>query len=108
MNKDVTIFINNLNHPLASEINLLREIILSCDSSLSESIKWSGPDYVFAGEDRIPMELKKKHTQNKQQRKKVNKNDRAIITFKTLNEIQANTPALKKIIIAWIKANQLK
>lgn len=122
MNKDVTIFINTLNHPLTKEINLLREIILSCDKGLSENIKWNGPNYVFAGEDRVTMKInppkniqlilhrgakkleqpKDKLIQDDSGLLLWKENDRAIITFKTASEIQANTTALKKIIKAWI------
>lgn len=122
MNKDVTIFINSQNHPLTKEINLLREIILSCDKGLSENIKWNGPNYVFAGEDRVTMKInppkniqlilhrgakkleqpKDKLIQDDSGLLLWKENDRAIITFKTASEIQANTTALKKIIKAWI------
>jgi len=124
MNPEVTTFLLAQNHPLINEIELLREIILSCDKGLSENIKWNGPNYVFAGEDRVTMKinppkniqliLHRGAKKLKQPKDKLIKddsglllwkeNDRAIITFKTANEIQANTAALKKIIKAWINA----
>ncbi len=122
MNTEVTSFLLAQNHPLTKEINLLREIILSCDKGLSENIKWNGPNYVFAEEDRVTMKINppkniqlilhrgvKKQIQPKEKLIQDvsglllwKENDRAIITFKTASEIKANIPSLKKIIKAWI------
>ncbi len=123
MNPEVTSFLLAQNHPLINEIELLREIILSCDKSISENIKWNGPNYVYSGEDRVTMKInppkniqlilhrgakkleqpKDKLIQDDSGLLLWKENDRAVITFKTTNEIQANAPALKKIIKAWIK-----
>lgn len=123
MNKEVTTFIQSLNHPLKKEIELLREIILSCDKNLSENIKWNGPNYVFNGEDRITMKINppkniqlifhrgaKKLAQPKDKLIKDDsglmvwkENDRAVVTFLTKEEILANKGAITKIVKAWIE-----
>lgn len=122
MNKDVTAFVNAQNHPLANEINLLREIILSCDKNFSENIKWNGPNYVYNGEDRITMKINppkniqlifhrgaKKLAQPKEKLIKDDsglmvwkENDRAVVTFLTTEEIKVNKGALTKIVADWI------
>ena len=56
-NDEVTEFLNNLNHPLRAEIEILRENILSANSNLSENIKWNAPNYFYNGEDRITMKI---------------------------------------------------
>ncbi|MET3732722.1 hypothetical protein ABID46_002313 [Moheibacter stercoris] len=39
LNIEVTEFLNELNHPLRKEIELLREIIINATSGLSKNIK---------------------------------------------------------------------
>ncbi|MEZ4902822.1 MAG: DUF1801 domain-containing protein [Spirosomataceae bacterium] len=56
-NKEVTKFLNDLNHPLRTEIEMLRHLILEANNSLAENIKWNGPNYCIATEDRITMRI---------------------------------------------------
>lgn len=123
MNFEVTSFLLAQKHPLIDEIEMLREIILSCDKGISENIKWNGPNYVFADEDRVTMKInppkniqlilhrgakkleqpKDKLIQDDSGLLLWKENDRAIITFKTKSEIQENSKAIKSIIKSWIK-----
>lgn len=127
-NVQVTQFISGMNHPLALEINRLREIILSANQDISENIKWNGPNYMHYGEDRITLRIQppkqiqlifhrgaKKLEQPSRKLIEDHKgilnwreNDRAIATFKTLEEIDANTENLATIIKAWLSATQMK
>ena len=122
-NTEVTSFLLAQNHPLLKEIELLREIILSCDKNIIENIKWNGPNYLYNEQDRITMKINppkniqiifhrgaKKQEQPKD--KLINddsglmewkENDRAVVTFKNSADIQANTAALKKIVKLWLK-----
>ena len=127
-NFQVTQFISEMNHPLALEINRLREIILSANQDISENIKWNGPNYMHYGEDRITMRIQppkqiqlifhrgaKKLEQPSQKLIEDHtgllnwrENDRAIATFKTLVEIDANAENLATIIKAWLAATEMK
>ncbi len=124
MNPEVTAFLISQNHPLITEIEYLRELVLSCDKGISENIKWNGPNYMYKDEDRITMKINppKKiqlilHRGAKKQAQPTSKlisntsklldwkeNDRAVITFQNLPEIQANSSTLKVILVEWIKA----
>ena len=124
MNPEVTTFLTELKHPLIAEIEYLRELILSCDKNISENIKWNGPNYMFKDEDRITMKInppkkiqlilhrgakkqaqpKAKLISNTSKLLDWKENDRAVITFQNLPEIQANSEDLKKIIKDWVKA----
>jgi hypothetical protein len=42
-------FLQKMNHPLTSEIRLLRQIILSTDASIGEEIKWNAPSFFYTG-----------------------------------------------------------
>lgn len=55
--KDVTAFLDALNHPYRNEIEQLRHVILSANKSLTENIKWNGPNYCVGDADRITMRI---------------------------------------------------
>jgi hypothetical protein len=126
-NIEVTHFLKDLNHPFYEEIELLRNIILTVDQNLSENVKWNGPNYCYHDEDRITMRVQppKKQVQlifhrgAKKQANPDNKlithnsklllwkeNDRAIITFKSMLDIENGKTELAEIITEWIRATK--
>ena len=126
-NIDVTNFLKDLNHPFYEEIELLRKFILTVDQNLRENVKWNGPNYCYNDEDRITMRIQppKKQVQlifhrgAKKQANPENKliphksklllwkeNDRAIITFMNLLEIENGKEELTEIISEWINATK--
>lgn len=127
LNIEVTNFLNELNHPFIKEIEQLRNYILSADKNLTENIKWNAPNYCFNNEDRITMRVQpptkqiqlifhvgvKKKEQptdklisNKSKMLVWKENDRAIITFKSLQEIENGKTELAAIITEWITATK--
>lgn len=120
--KDVTDFLERLNHPLRKEIELLRGIILAANKNLSENIKWNGPNYSHHNEDRITMKIHPPttiqlifHRGAKKQIQPKNRliqdqfglltwkeNDRAIATFKDEKAIKAAEDDLKNLVCMWI------
>lgn len=124
-NPEVTQFIEQSNHPLLKEIELLRSIILKTSSDLKENIKWNGPNYIYKGEDRITMKINPPkqiqlifHCGAKKLEQPKNRlisstaeflvwkeNDRAMGTFKTSNDILNQEIELKEVIVQWLKAN---
>ena len=127
LNIEVTDFLNELNHPFIEEIEQLRNCILSVDKNLTENIKWNGPNYCYDNEDRITMRIQpptkqaqlifhrgaKKQTQPKDKlisnRSKMlvwKENDRAIITFKSMQDIENGKAELTEIVTAWIIATK--
>lgn len=113
------------NHPFKIEIEHLRNCILSANSTLTENIKWNGPNYCFDDEDRITMriqpptkqvqlifhrgakkreQLKDKLIANKSKMLVWKENDRAIVTFKNLQEIENGKAVLTTIVNEWINA----
>ena len=126
-NIEVTNFLKDLNHPFYDEIELLRKFILNVDQNLTENIKWNGPNYCYHDEDRITMRVQppKKQVQlifhrgAKKQTNPENKlishksklllwkeNDRAIITFKSMLDIENGKAELAEIITKWISATK--
>ncbi len=123
-NIEVTQFLNSLNHPFRNEIEQLRLIILGANNKLTENIKWNGPNYSISGEDRITMRIQPpkqvqiifhrgaKVKEQPQNRLLINdfgiliwkENDRAIATFKSMEEINNSKLVLAKVVEAWIIA----
>lgn len=123
LNSEVTNFLNEQKHPFRKEIEELRNYILSSNAALTENIKWNGPNYCFHNEDRITMRIQpptkqvqlifhrgaKKQTQpkdklisNKSKMLVWKENDRAIITFKSLQDIENGKVELIEIVTEWI------
>jgi hypothetical protein len=127
LNNEVTRFLDELNHPFRKEIELLRNFILKANNKLTENIKWNGPNYCFYNEDRITMRIQppakqvqlifhrgaKKQTQpknkiisNKSKMLVWKENDRAIITFKNMLDIENGKTELTNIVTEWINATK--
>ena len=125
LNSEVTAFLDELRHPLRIEIEQLRNCIIKANENLTENIKWNGPNYCFDNEDRITMRVQpptkqiqlifhrgaKKQTQpedklisNKSKILIWKENDRALVTFKSLQEIESGKTELTSIINEWINA----
>ena len=125
LNSEVTAFLDELNHPLRIEIEQLRNCIIKANENLTENIKWNGPNYCFDNEDRITMRVQpptkqiqlifhrgaKKQTQPKDKlisnKSKIliwKENDRALVTFKSLQDIEKGKTELTSIINEWINA----
>ena len=124
LNADVSTFLDQQNHPFRKEIEELRNCILIANAALTENIKWNGPNYCIGNEDRITLRIQpptkqvqlifhrgaKKQTQpedrlisNKSKMLIWKENDRAIITFKSLQDIENGKKELTEIVNEWIK-----
>lgn len=126
LNIGVTQFLDDVNHPLRTEIEVLRNIILSTNDALVENIKWNGPNYCFNQGDRITMKIHPPkniqlifHRGAKKLEQPIEKliqensliltwkeNDRAIATFKNMADIKAAEADLIDIIKKWIDATK--
>jgi len=124
VNPDVTRFLDELRHPLRSEIEALRLIILEASALLQENIKWNGPNYSVGAEDRITMRIQPpkqiqlvfhRGAKVKEQPKERlvldpsgllmwRENDRAIASFKNAAAVEAGREALPIIVRDWIAA----
>ena len=104
----------------------MRSCILAANTNLTENIKWNGPNYCFENEDRITMKIHPPkqvqlifHTGAKvkvqPKAKLINNdfgmldwkgNDRAIATFKNMQDIEIGKAALIQIVSEWIIATK--
>ena len=127
-NTEVTKFLDEQNHPFRKEIEQVRNYILSANPDLTENIKWNGPNYCVGNADRITMRIQPPSKQvqlifhrgvskqaqpedkliaNKSKRLVWKENDRAIITFKSLEDIENGKSELIEIVTEWINATPL-
>jgi hypothetical protein len=120
--EDVEIFLAALDHPLKPEILALRQIILAADPSITEGIKWNVPSF-RTSEYFATMHLRAKdsvqvilHLGAKTRDTSITgiaiadprsllewlAKDRASVTFRDLNDIDARQVAFTDIIRQWI------
>jgi len=118
-------YLNNLEHPLKKEIEVVREIILGVNEQITEHIKWNAPSICFNSEDRITFNLQGKgffrlifHCGAK----KIDRQepgplfddatgllewasgDRAIVKFIGMKDVEANREKLAEVVAKWIQA----
>lgn len=124
LSKEVNSLLDSMEHPLRNEIEYLRRLILNTGLGLSEGVKWNGPNYSVNGEDRITLRINPykqiqvifhRGAKVKQQPKERlikdehkiltwKENDRAIATFKRIDEIEQLSVVSEELVIRWIEA----
>lgn len=123
MDPAVTALLDASGHPLRTEIDALRAIILGADASIAEGVKWNaasfrtrewfatlnGPKQVkeamiilHAGAKVKGLVLKERVADPHGLITWLGK-DRGMITFKTSADIETNSNALQEILRAWIQ-----
>jgi hypothetical protein len=107
--EEVEAFMATLEHPLKNEIDAVRLIIKNANPNLCERIKWAAPSYYIGKTDLV--------TFNTRSEKKVllvfhniaivsipspllegEYNDRRLMYFNNMAEVEANKPELERII----------
>lgn len=123
LSTEVSELIKSLNHPFVNEIEYLRALILSCNVKLSENVKWNGPNYTYQEIDCITMRVQpvKKQLQlifhrgakklpqpiekfitNNSKLLTWKENDRAIVSFNSIDELKDAKIKLTEIIKEWL------
>lgn len=123
LNEDVTTFLDGFSHPLRKEIEQLRRLIMSSNNNLAENVKWNGPNYSSIKGDRITMKIYPPKqiqlifhlgakVQEQPDRRRISgdngfldwkTNDRAVVSFKSIEDINSREAVLIEIINAWLK-----
>ncbi|MCB0805761.1 MAG: DUF1801 domain-containing protein [Bacteroidales bacterium] len=123
---EVTAFLSDLKLPLRLEIDALRRLILESNAGLAENIKWNGPNYTFGDQDRITMRIhppkqvqlifhrgakklaqpEKRLIEVKTKKLIWKENDRAVMSFKNMAEIEDGKSELTDVVRKWIDATK--
>ena len=125
--EQVSLFLNNTQHPLKKEIKAICEIIRHSGVELSEHIKWNAPSFCYHGDDRVTLKLNSLrsvdlvfHRGSKVKAMPAGRliedptgllkwvaNDRGVLGFSSLEDIQNNKDALIHIINQWVAAAEV-
>lgn len=126
LNPEVTDFLDSQTLPLRNEIEKIRSCILHAHNQVTENIKWNGPNYSVNQQDRITLRIHPPsklqiifHRGAKKQEQPAQKlisvehpflswkeNDRAVMTFQTVEQIDENSSFLSEFAHQWIEATQ--
>lgn len=112
-------FMNNLDHPLKAEVQVVREIIKSVNQEITEEIKWKAPSFSYHGSYLVTFNLwerKKIHLvfHNPEIAKVKSKmlegdyEDRRMAYFADLQEISAKRSLLEKVLKDLIKLQKME
>lgn len=125
LNPEVTKLVDSQSHPLVEAITELRKLILSAEESLTENIKWNGPNYSVGEADRITLRTQPTsqlqlifHRGAKVQQQPNDhliedkaglliwkENDRAVLTIKDLDFIEIHKAEIDQYVKDWVKAD---
>ena len=106
-------FLAKLDHPLKAEIQVVREIILSTDDRMTETVKWGGPTFMFNG-NMATINVKSKKFVNLffqtgsliPDRHGILEGDAAQVRtahFNDMADVEAKADALRAVVRDWIK-----
>jgi hypothetical protein len=121
---DVDGFMAALDHPLKAGIERLRAAILAADDGISEHVKWNAPSFCYAGVDRVTFRLQPGNRLQLilHRGAKVRDDaadfrfedpsgllewvaaDRAVITFRDLDDVDARLSAVVDVVRRWVAA----
>ena len=107
--EQVDAFIQQLDHPLKSEVEMVREIIKSVNKDITEQIKWNAPSFSYHGEYLVTfnlLETKRIHlvfhnpmiARVKSPLLEGDYRDRRMAYFVDKSDIQANRKTLEKAL----------
>lgn len=123
--EQVADFFADLDHPLKSVLEKARELILSCDRSITEHIKWKAPSFCHNGDDRVTFNLYRdgsimlifhrgaKVRDSKGEGRLIDDptgllewhaDDRASLRITDANDLEEKQAKIKKLVKLWIAA----
>ncbi len=115
-------FMARLDHPLKTEIEAIRALILQANPSITEQVKWNAPSFCYAGEDRVTLHLRAKEgvmlvfhrgAKNKDTTgfafddptglMKWAAPDRALVTLRDMADVEARKTELADLVRRWVE-----
>jgi hypothetical protein len=112
-NSAVSDYMKKLKSPLKAEMEAVREIILSADDRITESIKWSAPSFFYKDNMCTFNPRATKAVTLVFHKGAIIKDDNGLLLgdakeartakFKDMDDIKANAAKLKKVVKSWIK-----
>ena len=124
MPPDVDTFLAGLDHPLKTGVERLRAAILASNHGITEHVKWNAPSFCYDGVDRVTFRLQPgNRLQLVLHRGATVRDDagdfrfedgsglldwvapdRAVITFRDLDDVAARQEAVVDVVNRWVTA----
>jgi hypothetical protein len=121
---DVDTFMAELQHPLKAGVEQLRAAILASNSAITEQVKWNAPSFCYGGVDRVTFRLRPGDrlqlvfhrgatvTPSGDDFRFADTSglldwvaaDRAVITFRDLEDVAAQQAAVVDVVNRWVVA----
>jgi len=112
-------FMEQLDHPLKDEVQLIRAIIMNVNKDITEQIKWKAPSFSYQGEYLVTFNLRDQQKihlvfHNPEVAKVKSKllegtyEDRRMAYFADENDIKAKKPELEKALKDLIKLQHME
>jgi hypothetical protein len=121
---EVQAFLHSLEHGRKDEVEAVREITLSAHPGVTERIKWNAPSFCVDGDDRITFRLQPgdrvELVFHRGARRRGDAatfsfedgsgilrwvaRDRALVTFRNADDVEAKRAALKDLVHRWMIA----
>ena len=112
-NPEVDTYLKDKAHPLTAEIRRVREIIMSTDDKIQETIKWSSPTFMYKGNMASFFMNAKKHVSlmfhkgallpNKSGLLQGDGKEGRTAKFADMADIEAKAGDLQSIVREWMK-----
>ena len=112
-NPEVDAYLEKKAHPLTAEINRVREIILSTDDRIEETIKWSSPTFMYKGNMASYFMNAKKHVSLMFHKGATIKDSTGLLEgdgkegrvakWSSMDEIEARKSDLEAVVKEWIR-----
>jgi uncharacterized protein YdhG (YjbR/CyaY superfamily) len=107
-------FMQALDHPFKTEVQVVRDIIKGVDKDIAEEVKWKAPSFNYKGEYLVTFNLREEKrihlVFHNPLIPKVKSNllegdyvDRRMVYFANMQDVKANKPALEKALKDLIK-----
>ena len=109
-----------LDHPLKPALERLREIVLSADERLGESVKWNAPNFAVDGQDRVTINIHRGETLMMVLHRGAKKTetpvpfkdrsglaewrspDRGIVMLGDLEDVEAKSEKIRSLVADWV------
>ena len=112
-------FMRHLDHPLKSELEVLRSIILGADPRVHERVKWNGPSFYSKNVDMSAFNVRSttflllvvvfhngKMIDDRLGFLEGDYKDRRTAKFTTMADIEAKRPALERMVRTWLDLHE--
>ena len=117
-NPEVDQFLATRNHPMLTEIQKVREIILATDDRIEETIKWKSPTFMYKGnmasyfmnaKDFVSLMFHKGASiMDSSGLLEGDGKETRVARFYNLNDIESKKEALQQIVQKWIMLQSRK